>query len=560
MHHGWCVLLACALVGQTQGFTFTEFCPDPSDKGDMAEYFVLDGSGPLDTISISDGEATLHFPAGAKADGRVCVAGSAVSYFALNGMNPDYEWVPSDPSVPDVVRTGPFRMANDHDSLVLYEGGRRTDRVAWPGEVRPRTRQVHFRENGTWDPRVLLEGQSRFMPASFEGATVIAGPAPDASTRIFSDAVDAARKEIDVNVYEFTSPSMAGSLASARHKGINVTVLVEGGPVGGIGGPEKSIINRLRRGGIPVYEMGPVGKGSAPYRYDHAKYLVIDDSGIFISSENFGANGFPDGQYSGNRGWVASVWHPGVAGYFRQVFLSDLQGPAVSRIQGMDGASEEPMTAPYVREFAPERFENVRVTPVIAPDTSYLLQTRLENAERSIDIEQAYITNETEGGWNRYLAAAINASRRGVTVRVLLDSYWFNVEDETDNDEMADAINRLSEAEHIPISARCANLDRNGLVKIHNKGVIVDGSTVLVSSINWNTNSPAFNREAGVLLDSPGVGAYYTRVFLDDWEAGDVNTPEFFVTREFRLILAGIVLCVLATGYLLVRHGRRRYY
>ena len=560
MHRGWCVLLACALVGQTQGFTFTEFCPDPSDKGDMAEYFVLAGSGPLDSVSISDGEGTLHFPSGAKADERLCVAGSAVSYHVLHGMNPDFEWTPSDPSVPDVIRTGPFRMANDHDSLVLYEGGRETDRVSWPAEVRSRTRQIHFRSAGAWDPRVLLEGQSRFVPATFEGATVIVGPAPDSSTRIFNDAIAEAQKEIDVNVYEFTSPSMAGAMARARERGINVTVLVEGGPVGGIGSPEKSVINRLWSRGVPVYEMGPAGEGSAPYRYDHAKYLVIDDSGVFISSENFGANGFPDGQYSGNRGWVASVWHPGVAGYFKQVFLTDLHGPAVSRILGIDGAPEEPMTPPYDPEFIPERFENVRVTPVIAPDTSYLLEKRLKTAEKSIDIEQAYITNETDGGWNRYLAAAINASRRGVTVRVLLDSYWFNVADEADNDEMADAINRLSETEHISISARCADLDGNGLVKIHNKGVIIDGSTVLVSSINWNTNSPTFNREAGVFLDSPGVGAYFTRVFLDDWEAGGINTQEYLQTREFRLFLAGIILLVLAAGYCIARYRRIRYY
>lgn len=556
MHPIWGVLLVCALVGRAQGFTFAEFCPDPSDQGDMAEYIVLSGSGALDAVAVSDGEGTIRFPAGARSDGRICIAGSASAYRVIHGTNPDYEWTPSDPAVPDVIRTGSFKLANAHDNLVLTEGGKATDRVSWPEDMKPRKYQVHFRENGRWDPRVLLEGQSRFVPVTFEGARVTVGPSPDASTGIFCSAVSAAQRELDVNVYEFTSPSMAGYLAAAKQRGVNVTVLVEGGPVGGIAGPEKSVISRLWSQGIPVYQMGPAGKGHAPYRYDHAKYIVIDGSGVFVSSENFGENGFPEGRHSGNRGWVACVWHPGAASYFRQVFLSDIQGQAVGEIRGIDGACEEPSAVGYTPEFGPETFENVRVTPVIAPDTSYVLAERMEQAERSIDIEQAYITNETAGGWNRYLAAAINASRRGVAVRVLLDSYWFNVEDEADNDEMAGAINRLAQAEHLPVSARCAELGANNIVKIHNKGVIIDGRTVFVSSINWNTNSPESNREAGVILDSPGVGNYFTDVFLDDWNAGDQSGAVRASLEHVRLVLAAVIICLLAAGYLYIRKRR----
>ena len=67
--------------------------------------------------------------------------------------------------------------------------------------------------------------------------------------------------------------------------------------------------------------------------------------------------------------------------------------------------------------------------PVIAPDTSYLITGLLDSARTSIDIEQAYIKNETPYTLNPYLSSAINASRRGVHVRVLLDSYWYNTED-----------------------------------------------------------------------------------------------------------------------------------
>jgi len=43
---------------------------------------------------------------------------------------------------------------------------------------------------------------------------------------------------------------------------------------------------------------------------------------------------------------------------------------------------------------------------------------------------------------------------------VLLDSYWFNIEDEKDNDEMVSLINRIGISEHIPLEARCADLEQ----------------------------------------------------------------------------------------------------
>jgi len=102
-----------------------------------------------------------------------------------------------------------------------------------------------------------------------------------------------------------------------------------------------------------------------------------------------------------------------------------------------------------------------------------------------------------------------------VHVTVLLDAYWYNVEDERDNDEMAALINHIAVAEGIPLEGRCADLESNKLEKIHNKGVIVNNRSVLVSSINWNSNSPNFNREAGSLSNirtSPGILRRYSKM------------------------------------------------
>jgi len=136
-------------------------------------------------------------------------------------------------------------------------------------------------------------------------------------------------------------------------------------------------------------------------------------------------------------------------------------------------------------------------------------------------------------------------ARRGVSVRILLDSYYYNVDGPEDNDEMVRTLNMLAAREKIPLEARCADLSGNNLVKIHNKGVVVDKRWALVSSINWNDNSPTFNREAGVIIDHPGVAGHLTRVFEDDWEGSANQGPQSGPDR-LRITLCAVVLAVLA--------------
>ncbi|MEI8331026.1 MAG: phospholipase D-like domain-containing protein [Methanomicrobiales archaeon] len=81
---------------------------------------------------------------------------------------------------------------------------------------------------------------------------------------------------------------------------------------------------------------------------------------------------------------------------------------------------------------------------------------------------------------------------------------------------MAAISTRIWTPEHIPLEGRCANLQASNLETIHNKGVIVDGQRVIVSSINWTRNSPNFNREAGVKIEHPGVARYFHNVVEDD--------------------------------------------
>ena len=543
-------LLLCICVVSCGAVQIIEFCPDPYQADDMDEYIVVSGTGSLDGIAISDNHGGFRFPAGTIINGTLTVARSGPAFEKTHGSLPDYEWQNYSPQVPDVVPGGTLRLANTRDELMVYENSRLVQKITWPGDVQPREGQVHFLENGVWDPRPLMLGQSRLAPETFENVTVTAFVSPDSSLTVFSRAVASAQYRVLVNVYELSSANITGTLIDAEKRGVDVEILLEGGPVGGISSEEKAAIWRLNQSGIPVFEMTTSESGHAPYRYDHAKYVVIDDRAVLVTSENFGHSGFPPKGETGNRGWGVYLEDPRIAAYFKDIYLTDTRGPAIVPVYGSEGPAEVYTVVSYPAPFAPVTFTGARVTPVIAPDTSSAITGMLESAQDSIEIEQVYITNESKTRLNPYLATAINASRRGVHVRVLLDSYWYNTEDTADNDEMVALINRIAASEHLPLEARCVDLEASGLEKIHNKGVIVDDRAVLVSSINWNTNSPGFNRETGVIVDQPEVARYFRTVFDADWSPA-VRSPQ--PSTDYLKIA-----CVIAVvGLLIVLYYRR---
>jgi phosphatidylserine/phosphatidylglycerophosphate/cardiolipin synthase-like enzyme len=451
------------------------------------------------------------------------------------------------PQIPNVIPGDTLHLTNSRGTLTVYDNGRLIQNISWPGDVTPREGQVHYLEKGEWDPRPLMLGQSRFSPAQFSGVAVTTFVSPDASNEVFMSAINGASDEILLNVYEFSSPMMVESLIAARKRNVTLTILVEGGPVGGISKEEKAALWTINQSGIPVYAMTPAKDEHAPYRYDHAKYVVIDKRALLVTSENFKYSGFPPSGSNGNRGWGVYLTDPGLASYFNTVFVSDLQDRSVKPYTGTPGNSEPIPIGKHSTEFYPRQYGGATVKPVIAPDTSSEIIALINSATSHIEIEQAYITNETPTTLNPYLAAAINASRRGIHVRVLLDSYWFNTEDTADNDEMVALINHIAQSERIPLEARCADLAANELDKIHNKGVIVDDQKVLISSINWNSNSPNFNREAGVIIEHPGVAQYFREVFDDDWNPSVKTQP--VKTDCLKIAIVGFVLFLLLVVY-----------
>jgi cardiolipin synthase A/B len=545
------VLLLCLPPG-AGAYALAEVCPDTWLSGEADEFFVLSGDGPLAGIAVTDREGTAAFPPGAVGHGRVVVARNGSAYAFVHGELPDFELQDAS-AAPGMVTAKDLRLGNERDELVLLVNGAETDRVAWPGDVVSRQGQVHFRENGVWDPRVLMIGQSRFEPATVANVSGTAFVAPDCSSDVLGDLVASASASVRLNAYELTDPTLADALVAARDRGVTVTVLAQGGPVGGVPSGEWAVLGRLLEAGAEVRFMATDEDAHARYRHDHAKYMVVDDRWTLVTTENWKPAAFPPTGRQGNRGWGVVLDDPRVAAYFAGVFETDLGGRDIHPATTVKpGAVETPSDRSYAPRFTPAPFSDATVTTVLAPDTAGEVEALVRSATTSVRIEQAYITNESGIRLQRYLAAAVDAARRGVEVRVLLDSAWFNTEGEADNDEQVRLINRIADAEGLPLEARLIDLGAHDLVKVHTKGVVVDDRRVLVSSINWNEASPSFNREAGVIVDDPGTAAYFAAAFDADWDTGAGESVAIAGRgiAWFRLGIAAVVLGVIAVALL----------
>ncbi len=545
------VLLLC-LAPCAGAYALAEVCPDTWLSGEADEYFALSGDGPLAGIAVTDREGTAAFPPNAVGHGRIVVARNGSAYALVHGTLPDFELQDAS-AVPGMITSKDLRLGNDKDELILLVNGAETDRVAWPGDVVPRQGQVHFRENGVWDPRVLMIGQSRFEPATVANVSGTAFIAPDCSSDVLEDLVASAATSIRLNAYELTDTVLADALVSARRRGVTVTVLAQGSPVGGVPSGEWPVIGRLLEAGAGVRFMATDEDAHARYRHDHAKYAVVDDRWTLVTTENWKPAAFPPAGRQGNRGWGIVMDDPRIAAYFAEVFETDIGGRDVHPVGTVKpGAVETPSDRAYSPRFTTAPFENATVTTVLAPDTAGEVEALIRSATSSVRIEQAYITNESGTRLQRYLAAAVDAARRGVEVRVLLDGAWFNTEDEADNDEQVRLINGIAKAGGLPLEARIIDLDAHGLVKVHTKGVVVDERRTLVSSINWNEASPSFNREAGVILDDPGTAAYFAAAFDADWAPGPDGSAAIAGRGIdwLRIGVAALVLAVIAAALL----------
>jgi len=567
-------VVTVSAVSPSQNPLITEVYYDTYLKGDTAEFIRIHNPAEdpitLGSWQITDREGVITFPewANISAGGSLYLAYNATAFYDEMLQKADFEYGVDSDSTPNMTKMDKqLKLANTGDEVILKDNeGEIIDVVIYgnsdytgagwndtpvkgvkPGVILERDRNETTGEYEDTDSaedwndlRVYVVGQSHFPyeTFNFEG-NVTVFTSPDSSFTEIANAIDNAQESIYLNVYQFHNFYLMDHIIDALERGVEVKIMLEGDPVNGIADEERYIANEtVAAGGEVRFMINNESRGIYDrYAFNHAKYAVIDNESTIVMSENWGNTGVPTNNTFGNRGWGVIINNPNVTNYFCVVFRED--GKPASKdsfpftpddpIYGNRYGNPSPDFVPnwtiptgnYSHPFDSEIiYGEFNVSPVLAPDTS-LMQTKsiigmIKGAESSVYVEQLYIKKwgtKADPQENPFLEAAINASRRGCEVKILLNpTYSFE-----SNQATIDYVKGIASDEGLNLDAKFIDIESTGLNKTHNKGVIVDRSKVLISSINWNEYSPTNNREVGLIIENEDVAGFYTGVFFYDW-------------------------------------------
>jgi phosphatidylserine/phosphatidylglycerophosphate/cardiolipin synthase-like enzyme len=425
----------------------------------------------------------------------------------------------------------PFVITNSDshkDAIRAIAEGTRTDNLDVTLEMVPRNCRLAPPYKKVSVPPVKIEGE------------IIAYASPDSTFAVTKRLIDAAAKTIVIGMYDFTAPYVATLLKDAMARGVKVTLMLDTDHVAG----EDAIFQNLAQLGVDCV---PAPSCASPkkiqvFRSSHEKVTVIDGEICMIQSGNFSTNSMPlnvadgrdDGHFrTGNRDMGVAVHSKPLATFLTKIIKSDIQ----LELSGNGAQDAEIAEAPPVLvEKAPTKRPNTlypsKTFPLGAPLNAQLILSPdnymqvlpgvLRQATKSVLIQQQYVHSHDPSIAQLLQAIAdARANHANLDVRIFLGKLF-------DNKALqAEKINlrNIVDVYNLKIGANIRYVDTTRLVHCHNKLILIDGATVLVSSQNWSNAAVNDNREAGLLFNHQGVAQYFTKIFETDWATAQKKLP-----------------------------------
>ena len=259
----------------------------------------------------------------------------------------------------------------------------------------------------------------------------------------------------------------------------------------------------------------------------HIKVAVRDGQAFWLSSGNWNNSNQPDINPVNNPGdagaatktdrdWHVIVQHPGLAETFSKYLKNDLAVATEHQAEASGlapaAAAElalEPLSLPaaaFAQFFAPQTFSGrMRVTPLLTPDPGVYSSAVLDlvrSATQSLYIQTQYAHPSARPGdeaFTELLHAVIDRQQAGVDVKIIF-SQW-------------EKTSYLEKLQALGFDLAQVRIQQG----VHNKGIVCDGSAVLISSQNWSADGVLRNRDAGVIIEDPDIAQYFQQIFMHDW-------------------------------------------
>lgn len=368
---------------------------------------------------------------------------------------------------------------------------------------------------------------------------ILAYTSPDSTFAATKKLLDAALKSIQIGIYDFSAGYMADLLKDAMSRGVKVTLMLDTDHVKG----EDEIFQELQDFGAKCVPAPSCASTRIHvFRSSHEKTVIIDGEICLVQSGNYSGNSIPlntvDGGdpahfKTGNRDMGVAVRSKPLARFLAKILDSDMD-LELNTPESLSRSAVKP--PPMLLEATPKQIPEtlfpsktfklttpLKVQPILSPDNyMQVIPGILAAAKKSVLIEQQYIHSA-----DAPIAELLDAIRQAwdanpaLDVRIVLGKIFSNKDLEKEKINLANM-----EAKYgLKIARNIRYINTSQLVHCHNKTVIIDAKTILVSSQNWSRAAVLENREAGLLFTHKGTAGYFTKIFETDWKSARKALP-----------------------------------
>jgi len=382
--------------------------------------------------------------------------------------------------------------------------------------------------------------------------TVLACASPDAGFTVLAEFLEAAGSRLTVGLYDFTSGDILRTLTGVigkRH--LPYTMVLDHPALNATANQsdEQTVqaIGKADRKATVMWALTQTDPDTSKWIFPsayHIKVAVRDSNAFWLSSGNWNVSNQPNlavrtpsrgALDTADRDWHVVVMDEGLAKLYEAYIAHDFQvasgsqaAKAVLQKQlktAIDGAVRVHRSEQKARPVAPVKsrgapftlgrpktFTKARVTlqPLLTPDRGRTTTMYAENvlaliksARKRLYIQMQYVHPTllpADRGFTALVDAVADAVRRKVDVRVICSQY-------ENTPQYVELMHEAGLSEVLRVQDR-----------VHNKGIVVDSKTVLVSSQNWSSAGVLQNRDAGVIIGHAGIAQYFEANFLQDWE------------------------------------------
>lgn len=378
-------------------------------------------------------------------------------------------------------------------------------------------------------------------------ARVTVAASPDAGLTTLAKFLNGTTSSLIIGIYDFTSAEILGDFKSDLDAPKTLQIVLDNpapNPTRDqtdwetVQELKQALGSRSRTAWALTRSDHFAAQWSFPYAY-HIKVIVRDNSAVWLSSGNLNNSNEPDLSQpptTEDRDWHVIIEDASVARVFVAYLDFDYRTAAANQLPNQPAVEKaiEDARAKRAKEANPtpprrptraagvhggtsvpaKVFNNLslRVTPLLTPDKlpntqngQYLTNiiSLIKGAQSSIYIELQYIeaSKGTGSPYDELLQALADQIAAKKDVRLIVSANYAEKWGEKMKDEGVDLT---------------ANI--HTYPNVHNKGFLIDGKIVVVSSQNFSPAGISDNRDAGVILESEDIAKYFGPIFNADWQ------------------------------------------